>query len=71
MLNKTTISAWSIFIALLGVSLNMIFIPPYPGVAILGDENKEWLYNLRRIIGRISNIFVFIGTAGQFISLFI
>jgi len=66
-----TLSAWSIFIALAGVSLNAIFTKPFPGVTKYGDERKKSLYNRRRRIGTIANILIVIGTAGQLASIII
>lgn len=66
-----TLSAWSIFIALVGVSLNAIFTKPYTGVGQLGDEKKESLYKLRGKFGKIANVFIIIGTVGQLVSLII
>lgn len=69
MANSALISAISISIALIGVTLNVIFIKPYPGVAIVGNRNKEKLYKLRQKMGWIANILIIIGTAGQSFSL--
>ena len=65
LINSSMLSAWSILVALVGVSLNAIFTKPYAGAAELGSREKEKLYNLRIRVGKIANILIVIGTAGQ------
>jgi len=71
MISSGTLSAISIFIALVGVSLYAIFTKPYPGAAPWAGDTKESLYKLRRRIGYVANILIVIGTAGQLVSLLI
>jgi len=65
------ISKISISIALIGLSINVIFIKPYPGVAILGSENKERRYKFNSKIGYLANVLILVGTGGQLVSLFL
>ena len=65
---SNTISAWSIFFALIGVSLNAIFIKPYTGIMTLGDSSKK-IYDVRKWMGYIGNSLIVLGTLGQFISI--
>jgi len=62
MLNNL-VSAISLFVALLGVSLNAIFTRPYVGNCNLGDENNP----RSETPGKIANWLIFIGTFGQLI----
>ena len=68
---STTISAWSIFIALVGISLNVFFTKPYIGIARLADETKEKLHNRKEKVGKIANILILFGTLGQLASIII
>ena len=69
MFNSTTISAWSIFVALVGVSLNAFFTRLYTGVSYLTDSSKAKQYNCREKVGRIANVLIVIGTLGQLASI--
>lgn len=70
-MNSVTISGWSIFIALVGVSLNAFFTKPYSGAGQWGNEEKESLYKRRIKIGKIANVLIVIGTLGQLVSIII
>jgi len=61
------LSAISILIALVGVSLNALFTRPYVGVAHLADENKSNISKRKEILGKIANCLMAIGTGGQLI----
>lgn len=65
------LSKISISIALIGLSINVIFIKPYPGVAIIGNENKLGRYKFNSKMGYLSNLLIFAGTGGQLVSLFL
>jgi len=69
MFNSTTISEWSIFVALVGVSLNAFFTRPYTGASYLTDRSKPKQYNRREKVGRIANVLIVIGTLGQLASI--
>lgn len=68
-MTANTFSAWSIFIALIGVSLNAIFVKPYAGTAIIGDCKKENLYRWRERFGYFGNVLIVTGTLGQLVSI--
>jgi hypothetical protein len=68
-MTASTLSAWSIFIALIGVSLNAIFVKPYAGRAIIGKSEKENLYRWRERFGYFGNLLIVTGTFGQFASI--
>jgi len=66
---STTFSAWSIFIALVGVSLNAFFTRPYTGASYYADERKEKQYKQKEKVGRVANALILIGTLGQLASI--
>lgn len=68
---STTFSAWSIFIALVGVSLNAVFTRPYTGASHLADERKEKQDKRKEKVGRVANFLIVIGTFGQLASIVI
>ena len=63
------ISAISLFIALVGVSLNAIFTRPYVGDCYLGDEEKP--RSSKEKLGKIANGLIVLGTIGQLIALLV
>ena len=71
MISNSILSAWSIFIALFGVTLNAIFIRPYTGASYLVSETKIKQHKVREIFGRIANVLIVIGTLGQLVSIII
>lgn len=66
---STTFSAWSIFIALVGVSLNTVFTRPYAGASYYADERKKKQYKQKEKVGRVANVLIVIGTLGQLASI--
>ncbi len=66
---STTFSAWSIFVALVGVSLNAFFTRPYTGASYLTDGRKEKQHKQKEKVGRIANVLIVIGTLGQLASI--
>lgn len=71
MFNSTTISAWSIFVALVGISLNAFFTRPYTGASYLTDERKNKQYKQKEKVGRVANVLIVFGTLGQLASIII
>lgn len=70
-MEASTLSAISISVALIGVSLQALVVRPYVGAAYLGDIKKAKLYNWRERIGRVANCLMVVGTAGQLFSFLI
>ena len=68
MINISLLSAWSIFVALFGVTLNAIVTTPYTKVAYLAGETEIKQRKIKETIGRIANVFIIIGTGGQLVS---
>jgi hypothetical protein len=66
---STTFSAWSIFIALVGVSLNAVFTRPYTGASYYTNERKKKQYKQKEKVGRVANVLIVIGTLGQLASI--
>lgn len=69
MLNAILISAISILIALVGVSINAVFTRPYSGAGQWGDKEMDLIYKRRIKFGKFANILIVIGTTGQFASI--
>jgi hypothetical protein len=70
-IKMTLLQAGSLLILSVGVLINALLLPPYPGAAIIGDEKKQWLYNFRKYIGSFANILISLGTLGQIVSIYI
>ncbi len=68
MINISLLSAWSIFVALFGVTLNAFVTTPYTKVAYLVNETKMKRHKIKETIGRIANFLIIIGTVGQLVS---
>lgn len=68
MINSFTLSAWSIFVALFGVTLNAFFTTPYTKVSYVISERKIKQHKIKEIVGKIGNVFIIIGTVGQLFS---
>ena len=57
------ISAISLLVALVGVSLNALFTRPYRGDAHMGGERAK-----PELPGKIGNVLIVLGTIGQLIA---
>jgi hypothetical protein len=69
MLINTTISAWSIFIALIGVSVNAVVTRPYTRISYITPMKDLERNKCKEKIGIVANIFIVIGTLGQLLSI--
>ncbi len=70
-IDASTVSAISISVALVGVSLQAVVVRPYVGAAYLGSRDKKKQYKWRERIGRVANCLMVAGTAGQLFSFLI
>jgi hypothetical protein len=61
---SSTISAISLTIALVGVSLNALLTRPFVGIAYYAGKDD----NPSELPGKIANVLIVAGTFGQFIS---
>ena len=65
-----SLSALGISIALIGICINLLFTKRYPGGAYCGDTSHK--ANMRQLkLGKAADGLVLLGTAGQFVSLFL
>jgi hypothetical protein len=69
MLNNTALSAWSIFLALVGILMNALFTRPYTGASYTIPMKKIKWHKCKEWIGRVANVFIVIGTLGQLVSI--
>lgn len=65
------LSALSISVALVGVSVNLFFTKRYPGGAYCSGDSTHEKNMLQLKLGKVADGLVVVGTLGQLISLFV
>jgi len=65
MINNFPLSAISISVALLGITMNVFLTKPFIGIAKYASEKKKRIYKIKSTVATIANVFIIIGTFGQ------